>query len=168
MATRSFSPDGFGARQERSVRNPVYHMAQNPISNNLAARLEFVPGLRLLPPGRKIKGISLPRYENHRVSALLTGDIMEILTRSDVAFTGIKAQLYAENAETTTVICPDARYSFRTKIVESPTPTRLEHPRFTAQGTGVIFSTKNNQGILKGPVKTTIEGSVFNKNTKAK
>ncbi|MBR5894027.1 MAG: LPS export ABC transporter periplasmic protein LptC [Akkermansia sp.] len=142
-------------------------VAPGQLSGDGITSSEF-PGLRLLPPGSKIKGISLPRYENHRVSALLTGDIMEILTRSDVAFTGIKAQLYAENAETTTVICPDARYSFRTKIVESPTPTRLEHPRFTAQGTGVIFSTKNNQGILKGPVKTTIESSVFNKNTKAK
>ena len=34
------------------------------------------PGLQLLPPGSKVRGISLPRYENHRVSALLMTELL--------------------------------------------------------------------------------------------
>lgn len=126
------------------------------------------PGLQFLPPGSKVKGISLPRYEKHRVSALLMAELMEIVSRADVGFTAIRANLYAENGETTVVTSPKADYSFRTKHVVSPGETTVDSTRFSARGTGVIFSTENNMGILKGPVKTTVKNSAFNRATKAK
>ena len=131
------------------------------------AEHEF-PGLQLLPPGSKVKGISLPRYENHRVSALLIAKLMEIATRSEVRFTGIKAELYAENGEVTTVTCDRAGYDFSTSIVTSDAQPEIESPRFSAQGTGVTFSTANKVGVLKGPVKTVVKNSAFNKKPKGK
>lgn len=126
------------------------------------------PGLQLLPPGSKIKGISLPRYEKHRVTALLMADLMEILTRSDIGFTAIRANLYAENGELTKLTCPKADYSFKDKMVKSTTKTDVDSARFTATGTGVIFNTSTNVGVLRGAVHTTVKNSALNKKTKEK
>lgn len=126
------------------------------------------PGLQLLPPGSKVKGISLPRYENHRVSALIIARLMEIVTRSNVRFDGIRAELYAENGETTVVTCDTADYDFRTKQVNSDAATAVSSTRFSAEGVGVTFSTSSNTGVLKGPVRTTIKNTAFNKDTMAK
>lgn len=126
------------------------------------------PGLQFLPPGSKVKGISLPRYEKHRVSALLMSEVMEVLSRSNVSFSTIRANMYAENGETTLVTCAKAAYDFRSKIVESETRTAVDSPRFSASGNGVTFSTENNIGLLKGPVRTTIKNSSFNLGGKKK
>ncbi len=138
--------------------------AAGQVPQDAVAKHEF-PGLQLLPPGSKVKGISLPRYENHRVSALLVAKLMEIATRSDVRFTGIEANLYAENGETTTITCPQAEYSFRTSIVNATAETEVDSTRFSARGAGVTFSTATNIGFLKGPVHTTVKNSAFNKET---
>lgn len=138
---------------------------QTPRSEMAAS--EF-PGLQLLPPGSLVKGISLPRYEKHRVSALLMADLMEVLTRSDISFTSIRANLYAENGEITLVTCPKAAYDFRTKMVNSTTRTEVDSTRFSALGTGVTFSTETNMGVLKGPVRTTVKNSAFNVEAKAR
>ena len=126
------------------------------------------PGLQFLPPGSKVKGISLPRYEKHRVSALLMSELMEIVTRSKVSFSTIRANMYAENGETTLVTCAKAAYDFRTKIADSDASTAVDSPRFSASGNGVTFSTENNMGLLKGPVRTTIKNSSFNLGGKEK
>lgn len=126
------------------------------------------PGLQLLPPGSKVKGISLPRYEKNRVSAYIISGLMEIVSRTNVRFSDIRAELYAENGETTVVTCNAAEYDFRTKRINSATATAVDSTRFSAAGTGVTFSTVSNMGILKGPVRTTIKNSALNKDTKAK
>ncbi len=123
------------------------------------------PGLQLLPPGSKVRGISLPRYENHRVSALLMSELLEILTRSEIRFTGIRAKLYADNGEITTVLCPRADYDFSKSAVTTADSAEVDSTRFTASGAGVIFSTKTNMGILRGPVRTTVNSSAFNRKT---
>lgn len=119
------------------------------------------PALQLLPPGSVIKGISLPRYENHRVSSLITASMMTIQTRSSVLLSTIKASLYGEDGSMTTVICPAAGYDFHTKTIQSDTEVQVQHPRFTAKGQGVIFDTSSHYGLLKGPVHTTISSSAF-------
>lgn len=126
------------------------------------------PGLQLLPAGSKVKGISLPRYEKHRVSALLIAELMEIVTRSDVRFSGIRAELYAENGDITTVTSPSASYDFRSSSVKAPGNAEVDSARFSARGTGVHFSTSSNVGILLGPVHTTVKNAALNKQTKAK
>ena len=120
------------------------------------------PGLQFLPPGSKVKGISLPRYEKHRVAALLMSEVMEVISRSDVSFSSIRANMYAENGEITLVTCAKAAYDFRTKIVASDSKTAVDGPRFSASGNGVTFSTEENMGLLKGPIRTTIKNSSFN------
>lgn len=122
------------------------------------------PALQLLPPGSIIKGISLPRYDNHRVSALITADEMEVRTRSRIRLALIHASLYAEDGETTTVSSKEALYDFRTREIQSPTATEVRHPRFTAQGTGVQFNTSTGVGLLKGPVHTTLTAEALSQN----
>lgn len=122
------------------------------------------PALQLLPPGSIIKGISLPRYENHRVSALITAKEMEVQTRSLVRLALIHAALYAGNGETTTVSSPEAQYDFKARNIQSSTATEISHPRFTARGEGVLFNTSTGIGLLKGPVHTTLSAESFHRN----
>lgn len=119
------------------------------------------PGLQLLPPGSVIKGVSLPRYENHRVSALITARELEVATRSIIRLTDILAALYAENGETTTVRSQRAWYDFQTQTVISDSETDVRHPNFSARGKGVRFLKNYNIGLLKGPVHTTLSNTAF-------
>lgn len=119
------------------------------------------PGLQLLPPGSIVKGISLPRYENHRVTAHLMADEMEILSRSEVKMTGIRIALYSEANETTFVEMVRAHYDFRTGTMNSDAEAGVQNPRFTARGAAVSYNSVRQQGFLKGPVSTTINFSIL-------
>ncbi len=129
--------------------------ARGQLGADTVGKGEF-PGLQLLPPGSVIKGISLPRYENHRVTSLLRATEMSIVTRRDVQIKGIVAELYSPSGETTRVTSAKADYSFTTELAQSKEETQVTDPRFTARGSGVTFSTARNQGLLRGPVRTTI------------
>lgn len=124
------------------------------------------PALQLLPPGSVIKGISLPRYEKHRVSALLTAKEMEVKTRSVVRLQSIRASLYAASGETTTVCCQTAHYDFKSDEVRSDTAVEVRHPLFTALGQSAQFNTTSGVGMLYGPVRTTISAGALNKKSK--
>lgn len=125
-------------------------------SANVNKAEDEFPGLQLLPPGSVVKGLSLPRYENHRVSALLQADEMKVISRREITLSNIRAALYAEDGEVTTVSCPLAGYDFKKKAVVAQAEAEVQHPNFSAKGSGVIFSTAGRMGYIKGPVRTTI------------
>lgn len=119
------------------------------------AQDEF-PGLLMLPPGSVVKGLSLPRYENHRVTGLMQADELRVVSRREIVLTNIRATLYDNNGETTTVQCEQAGYDFKHKAVVAKAKAEVKHPNFSAAGSGVIFSTASRTGFIQGPVKTTI------------
>lgn len=133
-------------------------------SANVNRAEDEFPGLQLLPPGSVVKGLSLPRYENHRVSALLQADELRVISRQEISLTDILADLYAENGDVTSVRCKVAGYNFKKKAVETQADAEVKHPNFSAKGQGVIFSTARRIGYIKGPVRTTIRTA--NKNAK--
>lgn len=128
-------------------------------SANINKAQDEFPGLQLLPPGSKVKGLSLPRYEDHRVSALLQADELEVVSRREISLTNIRAALYAESGEITTVSCDKAGYDFKKKAVVSQSAAAVKHPNFSAAGEGVTFSTAGRVGLIKGPVRTTIRSA---------
>ena len=95
-------------------------------------------------------------YEHHRVSALLQADELEVISRREIALTNIRASLYAENGEITSVQCEKAGYDFKKKTVVAQSKAEVKHPHFSARGAGVTFSTAGRIGLIKGPVRTTI------------
>lgn len=125
-------------------------------SANVNRAEDEFPGLQLLPPGSVVKGLSLPRYENHRVVALLQADELKVISRREIALTAIHAAMYAEDGEITTVNCKEAGYDFKKKAVVAESAAAVKHPNFSASGEGVIFSTAGRMGYIKGPVRTTI------------
>lgn len=125
-------------------------------SANVNRAEDEFPGLQLLPPGSVVKGLSLPRYDNHRVSALLQADELKVVSRREIKLTNILAALYAENGEITSVRCKEAGYNFKKKAVDAHNGADVKHPNFSATGKGVIFSTAGRIGFVKGPVRTTI------------
>lgn len=125
------------------------------------------PGLQLLPPGSEIKGISLPRYEKHRVTTLLRAGALRVLSRTQAELTDIDLCLYAEDGTQLHVFTPGAVYDFTTLRAATKGEVRVEEPRFSAQGKNVVFNTELKRGMLVGPVRTTISASVFGKGEQA-
>lgn len=119
------------------------------------------PGLQFLPEGSVVKGIVLPRYENHRVSALLMSDELRVDTRSQVSMKNIRAELYDSSRGVTSIICHAAQYDFAKSRLTTDQSAAVKDPRFSAKGTGIIFSLRTKLGILQGPVRTTFTSSSF-------
>ncbi len=141
--------------------------ARGQMGTDAVAKGDF-PGLQLLPPGSVVKGISLPRYENHRVTALLRADELTVLSRSELQLTGIVAELYMSSGEVTSIRTGKVTYNFSTGLAESHAETQVSDPRFTARGNGLIFSSTRKQGLLRGPVRTTVPANIFGGKAKRK
>lgn len=114
------------------------------------------PGIGLMPPGSKPKGIELQRYADHRLAVLLNLQSLEVLDRSHVLAEHIDAVLYGATGEQTTIRTENAVYSFLDDTVRSVAHTSLENPGFRAEGTGVTVQTKKRRGFLLGPVEMQI------------
>lgn len=125
------------------------------VQTTATAADEF-PALQLLPPGTVVESISIPRYEDHRVSALLLSDQMIVKDRQSVIMKKVAASLYAVEGTETHVEAGDVTYSFATKTARTTGKAEVTDPRFTAKGDGVTFNTASRKGFLHGPVKTTI------------
>lgn len=130
-------------------------VVQGQMATETVGEGEF-PGLQLLPPGSVLRGISLPRYEEHRVAALFTAEKMEVKSRSLVVLSALRVHLYDRNGETTDLDSAEAHCDFARARVISPVQTRLVSPRMEAQGTALVYDTERHVGLLKGPVGTAI------------
>ncbi len=135
-------------------------LAHAQVAADAVGEGEF-PALQLLPPGSVVKDISLPRYVGPRVASLFRASELKILSRSDVQLSGIKAELYAEGGEITIISAPQVHYSFRTEQASGEGTTSVTDPRFTARGSGVIFSSNLQCGLLRSPVHTTVNTQYF-------
>lgn len=114
------------------------------------------PALQFLPAGSVVEGISIPRYENHRVTALLLAGKLVVKDRKTVVMHDLEASLYGEGSEETHIQTESVVYSFATKTAQSTGNARVDDPRFTAKGKEVIFNTSTSKGFLQGPVTTTV------------
>ena len=134
---------------------------QNPQDvSDTVGRGEF-PGLQLLPPGSVVKGISLPRYENHRVTALVQIRELRVESRTRVSLVGIVATLYSRDGFRTAVSTPRATYDFSSMRAETHGRTTVHDGRFTARGGSVAYNAQTRKGLLRGPVRTTVSAAVF-------
>lgn len=129
-------------------------------ADRTAGEGEF-PALQLLPPGSEVKGISLPRYTNHRVTAHIMADLLRVLSRFEVHMSGIRTMLFSEEGEITTVTMAEADYDFRTSVMRTTGSASVENPRFSAKGSGVMLQSNTRRGVLLGPVHTTLNVSVI-------
>ena len=119
------------------------------------------PALQFLPAGSVVEGISIPRYENHRVTALLMAESMQVQDRSTVVMRALEASLYGEDGNQTDIETDSVSYSFATKTAQSTGTAQVKDPRFSAKGKEVIFNTTIRKGFLRGPVTTTVSASQF-------
>lgn len=143
-----------------SLLLPVWGQQPAETASDTVGRGEF-PGLQLLPPGSVVKGISLPRYEEHRVTALVKIEEMRVESRQKLSLQGIVATLFSPDGFRTVVKSPSAVYDFSTMRGETTGRTRIHDKRFTARGGRVVYDAKTQKGLLRGPVRTTVSASVF-------
>lgn len=119
------------------------------------------PALQFLPAGSVVEGISIPRYEDHRVSALLLADKLIVKSRKTVILENLTASLYGTDKTQTDISAGDISYNFATKMGRTTGTAQVTDPRFSAKGQGVVFSTGTNKGFLRGPVVTTVATRLF-------
>lgn len=128
-----------------------------------ATDVDEFPALQFLPPGTEVEGISIPRYENHRVSALLLAEKLIVKTRQDVVLEKLNATLYNNDGTETNISTGNVHYSFATKIIRTTGDAQVTDPRFSAKGKGVIINTSTKKAFLQGPVTTTISTAELTK-----
>lgn len=120
------------------------------------------PALQFLPVGSVVEGISIPRYENHRVSALLLAEKLIVQDTKTVVLEKLNASLYGDDNDQTDVSTGKVTYSFATKMAHTSGNAEVKDPRFSARGKGVVFSTSTGKGFLHGPVITTVSAKLYN------
>lgn len=141
-------------------------VSQVQAAENTSGAGEF-PGLQILPPGSVIEDIVLPRYKEHRVSALLKAGKLKVASRSVIELHNVAATMYSDNGDRTTIETGGVIYDFRTKRAHTTDEgVSLNDPRFTAKGKRVVFDSGIQRGILLGPVRTTVTQAAFNKESK--
>lgn len=124
------------------------------------------PGLQLLPVGSVIKGITVPRYEAHKVSALMRAEKMTVDSRTTVKLQKVTVNLFDEKGAVTIANAPGVEYDFTTKHAFTTGKVTLKDDRFTAEGTKALYHSETQRGILIGPVRTTISAAQLNKTKK--
>lgn len=126
------------------------------------------PALQFMPVGTVVEGISIPRYEKHRVRALLTADRLIVKDTKNVVLEKLTASLYGEGENQTDVRTDSVTYSFATKTARTTGTAEVKDPRFSARGQGVVFNTSTSKGFLSGPVITTVSSGLYNKKKEEK
>lgn len=124
------------------------------------------PGLQLLPVGSVIKGITVPRYEAHKVTALMRAGEMTVASRTTVKLQKVMVNLYDEKGAVTVAKAPGVEYDFTTKHAFTTGRVTLTDERFTADGSKALYHSETQRGILIGPVRTTISAAQLNKTRK--
>ena len=140
-------------------------IAQAQLPSDAVGPGEF-PGLQLLPAGSVISGITIPRYEGHKVTAYMQVEEMKVISRSVVRLRDILVHLYDDKGYATVATTTGVEYSFKTEMAFSTGKMLLKDARFSAEGSKALYHSGHQRGILIGPVKTTISAAVFNKNKK--
>lgn len=113
--------------------------------------------IELLPPGSVLDGVSLPRYENHKPSVLVTSPYMKVESRVELSGKNVLTYLYdTTGRETTRIFMAAASYFFNTKFLISKDTTVIRDFRMEAESTGVTFDTTRKVGFMHGPVTTVI------------
>lgn len=124
------------------------------------------PGLQLLPVGSVVKGITIPRYEAHKVTALMRAGEMSIASRTTVKLLNVNVRLLDAKGAATVAKAPGVEYNFTTKHAFTTGKVTLEDERFTAEGTKALYHSESQRGIVIGPVRTTISAAQLNKTGK--
>lgn len=139
--------------------------AQAQLPSDAVGPGEF-PGLQLLPVGSVIKGITVPRYEAHKVSALMRAGEMTVASRTTVKLEQVTVNLFDANGSVTVAKAPGVEYNFTTKHAFTTGKVTMQDERFTAEGSKALYHSETQRGILIGPVRTTISASQLNKKSK--
>lgn len=124
------------------------------------------PGLQLLPVGSVIKGITVPRYEAHKVAAVMRAGEMTVASRTTVKLQKVTVNLHDGKGSITVAKAPGVEYDFTTKHAFTTGKVSLTDERFTAQGAKALYHSETQRGILIGPVRTTISAAQLNKTGK--
>ncbi|MEG2971097.1 MAG: hypothetical protein RR808_06430 [Akkermansia sp.] len=126
------------------------------IENPPVAKIDKkIPGLELMPPGSKLKNVSLPRYEGLKLTLLVTSTQMTVVSPREIKGERVLAYLYDPNHRNEMQMSmKDASFFFDTKILVSRGETTINDPRFQALSQGVIFDSQQKKGFMRGPVTT--------------
>ncbi|MFK5922948.1 MAG: hypothetical protein QM496_12285 [Verrucomicrobiota bacterium] len=110
---------------------------------------------KILPEGRSLKGVKLPKYTGDRLSSLMTAITMKRLDDKHLDMEELRIIMYAKPGETDTLISTERGiYDLEKKEITSDTRTRIEQEgRFDLEGDQMVFDAVTQKGKMTGRVK---------------
>lgn len=115
------------------------------------------PGIDILPPGSVLDEVSMPRYEDKKLSLLVTAPEMKVESRVELSGGHVNAYIYDDFGSLTSRIYMQlASYFFDTGLLISKKHTVLKDIRLDMEGSGMVFDKEREIGMVKGPVTTVL------------
>lgn len=127
-----------------------------PAETPLAHVDKKMPMLEFFRAGSVIPKSSIVEYDGPHITALLTAAAMTVSGPQSITGTLLNIYLYGKNGQDVHFFSGEAIYFLDKNLVVSHQETTLEEKSFSARGTGLYLNTETRQGILLGPVQTTI------------
>lgn len=127
-----------------------------PAETPLAHVDKKMPMLEFFREGSVIPKASMVEYDGPRITALLTAVSMTVSGPQSITASVLNIYLYEKDGQTTHLFSGEATYFLEKDLIISHQETTLEEKSFSARGTGLYLNTDTRQGILLGPVHTTI------------
>jgi hypothetical protein len=115
-----------------------------------------LPTMSLLPAGSILKKVVIPRYDkDKKLTAVLRSDEMTIIDNETVDGRLVKLEFFhPDRTQRGRIDLEMARYDQTKGMLTSQKPVDIVSSDFTAHGNGLIYSQKQSQGFLTGPVQT--------------
>ncbi len=114
--------------------------------------------MSLLPDGSQLKGVMLPRYDEHQIlSGLLKADTMTLVDAEKIAGSNVTLESYnPDSSQRGQVNLQNAIFYKEKNLIVAQENVTIVSDQLTARGSGITFSIDTNEGFLSGPATTSI------------
>lgn len=136
---------------------PALLLAQEP-SATLVIPKKKLPAVGLLPDGSQLRGVVLPRYDEHRnLVGVLKAEAMTLVNDEQVAGKKIVIEFFnLDHSSRGRAELQNATLYQMKSLLEAKEPIVIGENRIVTCGTGLIYAFDKGEGFIFGPVTTII------------
>jgi lipopolysaccharide export system protein LptA len=136
--------------------SPAILVAQAPSTASVIPKK--IPAIALLPDGSQLKGVMLPRYdEHHKLVAVLKAATMMLVNSEQIDVNTATVEFFNPDQSSRGRANFKTASFFQTKgLLLANEPVDLTADRLNAHGTALYYLIDEGEGFLSGPVTTVI------------
>lgn len=136
---------------------PALLLAQEP-SATLVIPKKKLPAVGLLPDGSQLKGVVLPRYDEHRnLVGVLKAEAMTLVNDEQIAGKKVVIEFFnPDHSSRGRAELENATLYQMKSLLEAKEPIIIGADRVVTCGTGLVYNFEKGEGFISGPVTTII------------